>query len=191
MLRATPDLATRNYQGRLEGLRWREDAEGFMAWTRGLTGYPIVDAGMRQLWRSGWMHNRVRMISGSFLVKDLLIDWRDGERWFWDCLVDADEANNALNWQWVAGTGPEASPFFRVFNPVTQGEKFDPQGDYVREWVPELAKLDARFIHQPWTVSPMELAAAGVRLGDTYPRPIVDHAQARDRALAAYKALKG
>ena len=191
VLRATPDLATRNYQDRLAALRWRTDPKGFAAWKSGLTGYPIVDAGMRQLWSSGWMHNRIRMITGSFLVKDLLIDWREGERWFWDCLIDADEANNALNWQWVAGTGPDASPFFRVFNPVAQGEKFDPRGDYVREWVPELAKLDDRFIHQPWTASPLELAAAGVRLGDTYPQPIVDHGKARERALAAYKAVKG
>ncbi|CAN5204009.1 deoxyribodipyrimidine photo-lyase [soil metagenome] len=191
VLRATPDLATRNYQDRLEALPWRTDAKGLEAWRKGLTGYPIVDAGMRQLWRSGWMHNRVRMITGSFLIKDLLIDWREGERWFWDCLMDADEANNALNWQWVAGTGPDASPFFRVFNPVAQGEKFDPDGAYVREWIPELRKLDKRFIHQPWTASPLELAAAGVRLGETYPKPIVDHAAARDRALAAYKGLKG
>ena len=186
-----PTLPTETFNPRLKPLKWRDDSVGLEAWKKGLTGYPIVDAGMRQLWATAWMHNRVRMITASFLTKDLLVDWREGERWFWDCLVDADEANNAMNWQWVAGTGPDAQPFFRVFNPVAQGEKFDPQGDYVRRWIPELSKLDARFIHQPWSASPFELRAAGITLGDTYPEPIVDHAKARDRALAAYKAISG
>ena len=190
VLQAHPHLASTNYLGHLEGLRWREDPAGFHAWSRGQTGYPIVDAGMRELWRSGWMHNRVRMITASFLIKDLLIDWRMGEQWFWDCLVDADEGNNGINWQWTAGTGPDASPFFRVFTPVGQGEKFDRGGAYVRKWCPELDKLPDAYVHRPWEAPPAVLADAGVELGKTYPRPIVDHAAARDRALAAYKAVK-
>jgi deoxyribodipyrimidine photo-lyase len=159
------------------------------AWQRGLTGYPIVDAGMRQLWQTGWMHNRVRMIVASFLVKDLLIPWQRGEEWFWDTLVDADVAQNGGNWQWVAGCGADAAPFFRVFNPVLQGEKFDPTGSYVRGWVPELAKLPESVIHQPWTAKPAQLSEAGVKLGRTYPLPIVDHAKARQAALAAYQRI--
>lgn len=189
VLAAHPKLASENYLGRLKDLRWRDDPEGLHAWKQGLTGYPIVDAGMRELWRSGWMHNRVRMIVASFLIKDLLIDWRVGEQWFWDCLVDADEANNGINWQWVAGTGPDASPFFRVFTPIGQGEKFDRGGGYVRKWCPELAGLPDKWLHRPWEAPPEVLADAGVELGRTYPKPIVDHAAARDRALAAYKAL--
>ena len=151
-------------------------------WQTGRTGFPIVDAGMRQLLETGWMHNRVRMLVASFLVKDLLIDWREGAAWFWDKLVDADLANNTLNWQWVAGCGADASPWFRIFNPVTQGEKFDPQGDYVRRWLPQLERLPAAWIHKPWEAPASDLAAAGVRLGRTYPRPIVDHREAAARA---------
>jgi deoxyribodipyrimidine photo-lyase len=150
----------------------------------------MVDAGMRQLWRTGWMHNRVRLITASFLVKHLLLDWREGERWFWDTLVDADPANNPGNWQWIAGSGADAAPFFRIFNPIAQGEKFDPKGDYIRRWIPELAGLPGPLIHAPWTATPIDLAAAGVCLGRTYPQPIVDHASARSRALDALRSLR-
>jgi deoxyribodipyrimidine photo-lyase len=181
-----PDLARRNLRAG-GAVGWREDHRALRAWQRGLTGYPIVDAGMRELWTTGWMHNRVRMICASFLIKDLLIDWREGEAWFWDTLVDADPANNAASWQWVAGTGADAAPFFRIFNPVLQGEKFDPDGAYVKRYVPELADLPAAFIHAPWKATPMELAAAGIKLGETYPFRIVDHDLARKRALAAWE----
>jgi deoxyribodipyrimidine photo-lyase len=178
-----PDLAERNFQSRFDPLRWRDDRAGLSAWQRGQTGYPLVDAGMRELWTTGWMHNRVRMVAASFLIKHLLIDWRKGEQWFWDTLVDADPANNAANWQWVAGSGADAAPYFRIFNPILQGEKFDPEGIYVRRWVPELARLPAAVIHKPWTAKPAQLAAAGIQLGKTYPYPIVDHDKARHRAL--------
>ena len=174
-----PDFETANFKPQFDRLQWRDAPEDLEAWKRGRTGYPIVDAGIRQLWATGWMHNRVRMIVGSFLVKDLLIDWREGERWFWDTLVDADSANNAGNWQWVAGSGADASPFFRVFNPITQGRKFDPDGAYVRRWVPELGALSGQHIHEPWS------APGGIPGG--YPRPMVDHGFARDRALQAFK----
>ena len=169
---------------------WRDDPEGLLAWQRGRTGYPIVDAGMRELWRTGWMHNRVRMIAASFLVKDLLVPWQDGETWFWDTLVDADLANNAASWQWVAGCGADAAPYFRIFNPVLQGEKFDPDGTYVKRWIPELEGLSAKFVHRPWEAPPDTLVAAGVTLGGTYPAPIVDHGMARRRALDALAILK-
>ena len=184
-----PDLAERNFQPRFDPLRWRTDRRGLQAWQRGRTGYPIVDAGMRELWATGWMHNRVRMVAASFLIKHLLIDWRSGEKWFWDTLVDADPANNPANWQWVAGSGADAAPYFRIFNPILQGEKFDPHGDYVRHWVPELARLPSKLIHKPWTAKAEQLAAAGVRLGKTYPRPLVDHDMARRRALRNVKSL--
>ena len=186
LLAAFPDMARRNASPRFDGFSWRKpDAAELDAWRGGLTGYPIVDAGMRQLWRTGWMHNRVRMIAASFLIKDLLVDWRIGEAWFWDTLVDADPANNAMNWQWVAGSGADAAPFFRIFNPVLQGRKFDPSGDYVRTFVPELSRLPAKWIHAPWEAPSEALDAAGVELGRDYPRPIVDHAAARKRALKA------
>jgi deoxyribodipyrimidine photo-lyase len=169
---------------------WRDDSEMLRAWQRGRTGYPLVDAGMRELWTTGWMHNRVRMVVASFLVKDLLISWQAGARWFWDTLVDADLANNTLGWQWTSGCGADAAPYFRIFNPVLQGLKCDPQGDYVRHWIPELAALPEARIHQPWAVPPEILATAGAALGHTYPPPIVDHRQARGRALAALATIQ-
>lgn len=184
-----PDLATQNFNARFDAFPWRQDDAALRAWQCGLTGYPIVDAGMRELWTTGWMHNRVRMIVASFLIKHLLIDWREGECWFWDTLVDADPANNPASWQWVAGSGADAAPYFRIFNPVTQGEKFDPDGAYVRRWIPEFGQLPAPEIHSPWTLSPGRLAAAGVRLGETYPRPIVDLGFGRQRALDALASL--
>lgn len=170
---------------------WRKDAAFLQAWQRGQTGYPIVDAGMRELWTTGWMHNRVRMIVASFLVKDLLLSWREGAAWFWDTLVDADLAQNTLGWQWTAGCGADAAPYFRVFNPVSQGEKFDPQGDYVRKWCPELARLPDEWLHQPDQAPDAVLQRAGVALGHNYPQPIVSHAIAREVALEAFARLKG
>lgn len=175
-----PRLPEFPMDARFEKFPWRRDPSRLKAWRKGQTGFPIVDAGMRQLWRTGWMHNRVRMVAASFLTKDLLIDWREGARWFWDTLVDADLANNTLGWQWAAGCGPDAAPFFRVFNPTLQGEKFDPDGEYVRRWVPELAQTPARWIHKPWEMPDPPKA---------YPMPIVDHAAARLRALSAFKEV--
>ena len=189
LLHHFPYIADRAFRPEYDALPWRDGAAGFAAWTRGRTGYPLVDAGMRQLWATGWMHNRVRMVAASFLVKDLMIDWRRGETWFWDTLVDADAASNVQNWQWVAGSGADAAPYFRIFNPVSQGRKFDPEGRYVRRWVPELARLPDRWLHAPWTAPDAVLRDAGVRLGHDYPRPILDHAQARERALAALKSV--
>ncbi len=176
-----------------EKFPWADDpaGRGLRAWQRGRTGYPIVDAGMRQLWRTGWMHNRVRMIAASFLVKHLRLPWTAGAAWFWDTLVDADLANNTLGWQWTAGCGADAAPYFRIFAPVLQGEKFDPAGDYVRRWVPELARLPAKWIHRPWEAPAEVLATAGVALGENYPVPVVNHAEARAAALAAFKTLRG
>jgi deoxyribodipyrimidine photo-lyase len=169
---------------------WRMDAESLRAWTRGKTGYPLVDAGMRELWHTGWMHNRVRMVAASFLVKHLLIPWQEGAAWFWDTLVDADLANNTMGWQWSAGCGADAAPYFRIFNPVIQGERFDPDGAYVRRWVPELAGIPAAWIHKPWNAPVSVLAEAGIELGRDYPEPIVEHEVARKRALAALAGMK-
>jgi len=191
LLDTHPDMATRCLRPEFERFPWRHDEGGFDAWAHGHTGYPIVDAGMRQLWRTGYLPNRARLIVASFLVKHLLIDWRRGEEWFWDTLIDADPANNPLNWQWVAGAGLDSAPYFRIFNPVLQAEKFDPGGAYVRQWVPELERLEAADIHNPWEASSDALSKAGVVLGKTYPKPIVDHAEARARALGAFAKMRG
>lgn len=185
-----PTLPEANWRAEFDAVEWRRDKQALAAWQRGRTGYPIVDAGLRELWSTGWMHNRVRMIAASFLIKDLLIDWRAGEAWFWDTLVDADLGNNAAGWQWVAGSGADAAPYFRVFNPVLQGERFDPDGDYVRRWVPELAKLPAKWIHKPWEADAATLRAADVTLGKSYPARLVPHDAARKRALDAFAAIK-
>jgi len=169
---------------------WENNRRALRAWQRGCTGYPIVDAGMRELWATGWMHNRVRMIAASFLVKDLRLHWRLGAEWFWDTLVDADLANNTLGWQWSAGCGADAAPYFRVFNPVLQSSKFDPEGHYLRRWVPELKSLPTKWLHAPWTAPDEELQSAGIKLGDTYPSPIVDHNEARTLALQAFEHIK-
>jgi deoxyribodipyrimidine photo-lyase len=179
LLHQFPDLNSKNFNSRFDDFPWRQDEALLKRWQRGETGYPIVDAGMRELWHTGYMHNRVRMIVASFLVKHLLIDWREGEAWFWDTLVDADPANNPASWQWVAGSGADAAPYFRVFNPTLQAEKFDPNGDYVRRWVPELADVPAPAIHKPNRIDAPD-----------YPEAIVDHATARARALAAFQSIK-
>ena len=182
-----PDLARENYKPDFDKFPWDRDPAKVEAWRRGQTGYPFVDAGMRELWQTGWQHNRVRMVCASFLIKHLLTDWRVGEAWYWDTLLEADPASNAASWQWVAGSGADASPYFRIFNPFTQAEKFDPNGDYVRKYIPELAKLPRKYIHQPWIAPPDILSQAGVQLGKTYPKPIVDHKTARELALQSYK----
>lgn len=185
LLHAFPRMTDTAFRPGYDAMPWRDDPAGLEAWKHGRTGYPVVDAGMRELWSSGYMHNRVRMIVASFLVKHLLIDWRDGESWFRDTLVDADVASNVQNWQWVAGSGADAAPYFRIFNPITQGRKFDADGRYVRQWIPELRGLPDRWLHAPWTAPPEVLRDAGLRLGADYPRPIVDHDLARKRALDA------
>ncbi|WP_233206667.1 deoxyribodipyrimidine photo-lyase [Caulobacter sp. FWC2] len=180
-----PDLPTQSFRPEFDAFPWKSNSAFFEAWTKGQTGYPIVDAGMRELWATGFMHNRVRMIVASFLIKHLLVDWREGEAWFWDTLLDADLPNNVGNWQWVAGSGADAAPYFRIFNPIAQGEKFDPRGVYVRRWVPELKNVSDEVIHKPWTRA-LHLPAEAKRL---YSRPIVDHAQAREKAMEAYRSL--
>ncbi len=183
LLSGFAELATRNFQSGFDGFPWQGEAVTLEAWKRGRTGYPIVDAGMRELWQTGSMHNRVRMITASFLTKHLLTHWTEGEAWFWDTLVDADVASNPFGWQWVAGTGADAAPYFRVFNPVMQGEKFDPDGRYVRRFVPEVADLPDRFLHRPWEAPPLLRPSAKV-----YPSPVIDHAAGRQRALDAFAA---
>jgi deoxyribodipyrimidine photo-lyase len=184
-----PELPRTNLQSKFDRFPWRDDEAALRRWQKGRTGYPIVDAGMRELWQTGYMHNRVRMIVGSFLVKNLMLHWHHGEAWFWDTLVDADLANNSASWQWIAGCGADAAPYFRIFNPVTQGLKFDPNGDYVRRYVPELSDLAPKHLHEPWNAPEDVLHDAGVRLGETYPTPIVDLKASRERALAAFQGL--
>lgn len=190
MLHHYPDTPSETYRDKFKDFGWQHHDAHFERWKRGETGYPIVDAGMRQLLHAGWMHNRVRMIVASFLTKDLLIWWQDGARWFWERLVDASLANNSMGWQWAAGSGADAQPFFRIFNPVSQGERHDPDGEYVRRWIPELRGLPSDIIHRPWDASDDVLTDAAVTLGETYPRPMVDHSDARDRALEQYDAIR-
>ncbi len=185
-----PTLPQENWRTAFDAYPWHDDATGLEAWQRGRTGYPFVDAGMRELWQTGYMHNRVRMVAASFLIKHLRVHWREGEAWFWDTLVDADLANNAAGWQWVAGSGADASPYFRIFNPVSQGGKFDPDGAYVRRWCPELADLPDEHVHAPFEAPASVLEAAGIILGKTYPAPIVEHRNARAAALEGYEAVK-
>ena len=169
---------------------WNKDDNALLAWQKGQTGYPLVDAAMRELWQTGWMHNRCRMVVGSFLVKHLRIHWIEGEKWFWDCLVDADLANNSAGWQWIAGCGADAAPYFRIFNPITQSEKFDAQGDYIRTYVPELKDVPTQYLHAPWDAPKNVLQKAGVELGVNYPYPIIEHAKGRQAALDAYEKVK-
>jgi deoxyribodipyrimidine photo-lyase len=185
-----PHTPTEPLRGEFAAFPWARHQAALRAWQKGQTGFPIVDAAMRELWTTGWMHNRARMIVASFLVKDLLIPWQEGARWFWNTLVDADLAQNTLGWQWTSGCGADAAPYFRVFNPTTQGQKFDPDGEYVRRWVPELAKLPTKWIHQPEAGPPEILLHSGIKLGRTYPAPIVSHSMARNAALAAYERIK-
>ena len=185
-----PELPRENLQAKFDRFPWLDDPEAVERWQQGQTGCPFVDAGMRELWQTGYVHNRVRMVVGSFLVKNLLQHWHHGEAWFWDCLVDADLANNSAGWQWIAGCGADAAPFFRIFNPVTQGEKFDPTGAYTRRFVPELKNLPDKYLFRPWEAPPEVLDQAGVTLGETYPALMVDLKESRERALEAFRSLK-
>jgi len=184
-----PELPRSNLQTKFDRFPWLEDKQALRCWQQGMTGYPLVDAGMRELWQTGYMHNRVRMVVGSFLVKNLLLHWHQGEAWFWDCLVDADLANNSASWQWVAGCGADAAPYFRIFNPITQGEKFDASGEYTRRWVPELSKLPDKYLYKPWQAPAAVLEEAEVSLGGNYPLPLVDLKLSRQRALEAFNQL--
>jgi deoxyribodipyrimidine photo-lyase len=181
-----PDLPEKPFRDEYKAFPWKKNKKALTAWQNGLTGFPIIDAGMRELWHCGWMHNRVRMIVASFLVKHLLIHWREGEAWFWDTLVDADLANNAASWQWVAGSGADAAPYFRIFNPILQGKKFDPNGDYVRRWIPELKQVSTKYIHEPW-LAPKDMLNQNE---PQYPEPIIEHSEGRKRALEAYSLFK-
>ncbi len=190
LLHYFPSTTQKPLRPEFNSFPWRKDHEMLETWQKGKTGYPIVDAGMRELWTTGWMHNRVRMIVGSFLVKHLLLDWKEGEKWFWDTLVDADLANNTLGWQWIAGCGADAAPYFRIFNPITQSEKFAGDGEYVRKWVPELKSLPTAYLHAPWKADKSILKSSDIELGKTYPEPIVNHMIARETALDAYQRMK-
>jgi len=185
-----PELPRKNLQSKFDNFPWRDAPELLEKWQKGETGYPIVDAGMRELWQTGFMHNRVRMIVGSFLVKNLLIHWHEGEKWFWNCLVDADLASNSASWQWIAGCGADAAPYFRIFNPTTQGQRFDANGEYTKKYVPELRNMPDKYLFNPWEAPENVLKSAGVELGKTYPRPIVDIKESREDALAAYASIK-
>lgn len=185
-----PHIVDQPFNQRFQEFPWRSDPKLLNAWQKGITGYPIVDAGMRELWHTGYMHNRVRMVVASFLTKHCLTHWQEGMDWFWDTLVDADVANNTASWQWATGCGADAAPYFRIFNPILQGDKFDKEGAYIKKWVPELAQLPSKFINKPWEADPMTLQLAEITLGKDYPHPIVDHREAREIALSAYKAIK-
>ena len=176
---------------KFDNFSWEDNPLFLKAWKEGQTGYPIIDAGMRELWSTGYMHNRLRMIVGSFLVKNLLLHWHEGEKWFWDCLVDANLASNSSGWQWIAGCGADAAPYFRIFNPVTQGQKFDPDGDYVRRYIPELAALPNKFLFSPWDAPEDLLVDLNITLGETYPKPVVDLKTSRNKALEAFKSVSG
>ncbi|MDA9558683.1 DNA photolyase family protein [Alphaproteobacteria bacterium] len=184
-----PDINNKNLKPKFNNLEWNNDNNLLDKWKKGKTGYPIVDAGMRELWQTGYMHNRLRMITASFLIKNLLIHWKFGEQWFWDCLVDADLASNSASWQWVAGTGSDAAPFFRIFNPMTQAQKFDKEGTYIRKFLPEIAKLPNKFIFNPWLADKQTLKDSNVELGINYPLPIIDYTLSRSRALEAFKKI--
>jgi len=190
LLYHNPDLPTRNLQHKFDWFPWEQDEALLSVWQQGMTGVPMVDAGMRELWQTGYMHNRVRMIVGSFLVKNLRLHWRHGAEWFHDCLFDADLANNSASWQWVAGCGADAAPYFRIFNPVTQGQKFDPDGIYIKQYLPELAHLPTKHLYAPWLAPSEVLQAAGISLGEDYPHPVVDLKASREAALAAFSSLK-
>jgi deoxyribodipyrimidine photo-lyase len=189
LLYHNPNLPTQNFRPEFNNFKWQENEENFKKWQKGLTGFPIVDAGMRQLWQTGFMHNRTRMIVASFLTKDLLISWQKGAMHFWHCLLDADLANNSASWQWVSGCGADAAPYFRIFNPVMQGEKNDSLGQYVKTYIPELKNIPPQFIHKPWELESVILKQYGVVLGKNYPKPMVDHANARNMALSEYKKI--
>ena len=185
-----PQLPRKNLQSKFDAFPWENKPQNLLAWQKGQTGIPMVDAGMRELWLTGSMHNRVRMVVGSFLVKNLLLNWHHGERWFWDCLVDADLASNSASWQWIAGCGADAAPYFRIFNPVTQGKKFDPDGEYIRQYIPELKKLPNKFLYNPWEAPKEVLDKANIVIGKDYPEPIIDLKNSREKALNAFKSLK-
>ncbi len=185
-----PEIQSKNLQKKFDKFPWQSNPEYLDLWKKGLTGYPIVDAGMRELWKTGYMHNRVRMITGSFLVKNLLLHWHNGEKWFWNCLFDADYASNSASWQWVAGTGTDSAPYFRIFNPITQGKKFDPTGNYIRRFVPELRKIPTKYLFEPWLCPQNISKDVGFKIGIDYPKPVVDIKESREKALEAFSSLK-